>query len=143
MGTSLSTLGLVSKPTAQKPRTHHESVAPKRNRPGTNGPELTSTVQKLPPPSAAPLAESNLGVQLRSYSRAPVTVVAIDGEIDARNADHVSDYLAGFVHLDHPLVVDLSSIDFLGLDGYRVIVGFGAQRRIAQRAWAVVTSAAA
>lgn len=72
-----------------------------------------------------------------------MTVVAIDGAIDARNAEHVSDYLADFIHLDEPLVVDLSSIDFLGLDGYRVIVGFGAQRRIAQRAWAVVTSEAA
>ena len=98
------------------------------------------TIQKPTYTSTAQLEESDFGVQLRSYPRPPATVVAIGGEIDACNAEHVNDYLAGFIHLDHPLVLDLSGVDFLGVAGYRAIVGFGAQRRSAQRALALVTS---
>lgn len=91
----------------------------------------------VPTPRAS---EHFYGVRLSAEPHPPATVITIGGEIDAYNADYVSDYLAGFVRLGHPLVLDLSGVDFLGVAGFRAVLHFGAERRRADLHWALVTS---
>ena len=81
-----------------------------------------------------------LGVWLCSYPRPPATVIEVGGEIDAHNAQHVTDYLADFIYVDHPLVLDLSGVDFLGTAGFRAILQFAEECRRAKRHWALVNS---
>jgi hypothetical protein len=52
-------------------------------------------------------------VQLSSYPYPPATVIQIGGEVDTITSARVADYLFGFFHIGHPLVVDLSRVDFL------------------------------
>ncbi len=90
----------------------------------------------------APLAHGGpgLGVRLYSYLRRRATVIEVGGEIDAHNAQHVTDYLADFIYVGHPLVLDLSGVDFLGTAGFRAILQFAEERRRAERHWALVSS---
>ena len=81
-----------------------------------------------------------LGVRLCSYQRPPVTVIEVDGEIDAHNAQHVTDYFADFIYVGHPLVLDLTSVDFLGTAGFRAILQFAEECRLTGRHWALVSS---
>jgi anti-anti-sigma factor len=76
-------------------------------------------------------------------------VIEVGGEIDACNAQHVADYLVGFIHADYlvgfihgdpPLVLDLSGIDFFGTAGFRAILQFAEECRRAKRRWALVSS---
>jgi anti-anti-sigma factor len=67
-------------------------------------------------------------------------VITVGGEVDACNAERVSDYVVGFVHVDHPLVLDLGGVEFLGVAGFRAIIRFAAECRRAEREWALVTS---
>jgi len=75
-----------------------------------------------------------------SYPRPPATIITVSGEIDPANAEYVSDYIVGFVHVDHPLVLDLSGVAFLGPAGLRAVVRFAAACRRAERHWALVSS---
>ena len=60
-----------------------------------------------------------LGVWLCSNPSPPATVIEVGGEIDAHNAQYVTDYFADFIYVGHPLVLDLSGVDFLGTAGFR------------------------
>jgi anti-anti-sigma factor len=81
-----------------------------------------------------------LGVRLCSYPRRPATVIEVGGEIDAHNAQHVTDYLADFIYVGHPLVLDLSGVDFLGTAGFSAILQFAEECRRGERRWALVSS---
>ena len=80
------------------------------------------------------------GVRLSSQPRPPATLITMSGEIDACNADHVNDYIISFVHTDHPLVLDLSGVEFLGIAGLRAILRFAAERHALEQDWALVVS---
>ena len=86
--------------------------------------------------------ECGRGVRLSSRPRPPATVITVSGDVDVCNAEQVRDYIAGFVHVDQPLVLDLSGVKFLGIDGFRAVLGFAAACRRAKREWALVSSAA-
>src|ERR1700758_5771443 len=104
---------------------------------------LTSTLHHvLTHPETVPVAcgGSGLGVWLCSYPRSPATVIEVGGEIDAHNAQHVTDYLADFIYVSHPLVLDLSGVDFLGTAGFSAILQFAEECRRAGRHWALVSS---
>jgi anti-anti-sigma factor len=79
-------------------------------------------------------------VWLSSYPRPPATVIEVGGEIDACNAQQVTDYFADFIYVGHPLVLDLSGVDFLGTAGFRAILQFAEECRRAERHWALVSS---
>jgi anti-anti-sigma factor len=79
-------------------------------------------------------------VRLCSYPRPPATVIEVCGEIDAHNAQHVTDYLADFIYVVHPLVLDLSGVDFFGTAGFSAILQFAEECRLAERHWALVSS---
>jgi anti-anti-sigma factor len=104
---------------------------------------MTSTVHDvLTHTGTTPVARGGpgLGVRLCSYPRPPATVIEVGGEIDAHNAQHVTDYLADFIYVCRPLVLDLSGVDFLGTAGFRAILQFAEECRRAERHWALVSS---
>jgi anti-anti-sigma factor len=67
-------------------------------------------------------------------------MISVSGEVDAGNTDHVSDYVVGFVHVDHPLVLDLSGVEFLSVEGLRAVIRFAEECSRAEREWALVSS---
>ena len=67
-------------------------------------------------------------------------MITVSGEVDACNAEHVRDYVVGFVHVDHPLVLDLSGVDFLGDEGFWAVMRFAVDCWRALREWALVSS---
>jgi anti-anti-sigma factor len=81
-------------------------------------------------------------VQLSSYPRPPATVIEVVGDVDACDADHVAKYLFGFVHVDHPLILDLGGVGFMGVAGLRAVQLFAEKCRAAGRDWVLVTSQA-
>lgn len=106
---------------------------------------MTSTVQHvLTLTATTPIAhgDAGLGLRLYSYPRPPATVIEVGGEIDAHNAQHVTDYFADFIYVGHPLVLDLSGVDFLGTEGFSAILQFAEECRRAERPWALVGSRA-
>ena len=82
----------------------------------------------------------DLGLRLSSQPRPPATLITISGEIGAYNAERVNDYVLRFVHIDHPLVLDLSRVEFLGTAGLRAILRFAAERRTLGQDRALVVS---
>jgi anti-anti-sigma factor len=62
------------------------------------------------------------GARLCVYARSLGTVVRIDGEIDASNANNVAQAIRGFARLKTPLILDLSHLDFLSIDGFRALL---------------------
>jgi anti-anti-sigma factor len=81
-----------------------------------------------------------LGVWLCSYPHSHATVIEVGGEIDAHNAQHVTDYFADFIYVGHPLVLDLSRVDFLATAGFKAILQFADECRRRERHWALVGS---
>jgi anti-anti-sigma factor len=71
------------------------------------------------------------------YSRA--TVVAVNGEIDASNADPMSTDVADFISSGRPLVLDLSGVDFFGVAGFRALMKVADEFTMAGLNWALVT----
>jgi anti-anti-sigma factor len=70
----------------------------------------------------------------------PGVVVALSGEIDASNADQVSDYIHRSVPDCPAVIVDVSDVGFLGVQGLRALMAMGEQCGRAGVAWAVVAS---
>ena len=81
-------------------------------------------------------------MRLCSYTLRHATVIEVGGEIDAHNAQHLTDYFADFIYVGHPLVLDLSGVDFLGTAGLTAILQFAEECRRAERHLAVVSSRA-
>jgi anti-anti-sigma factor len=105
--------------------------------------EMTSPVQHvLTHTTDSPVARGGpgVGVRLYSYPRPSATVIEVSGEIDASNDQLVTDYFADFIYVGHPLVLDLSGVDFLGTAGFDAILQFDDECRRAQRHWALVGS---
>lgn len=56
------------------------------------------------------------------YARCLATVVRIDGEIDAANADDLTEAIRGFARLKTPVVLDLSRLCFVSVEGFRALL---------------------
>ncbi|ORV92383.1 sulfate transporter [Mycobacterium interjectum] len=82
------------------------------------------------------------GAQVRVHARSLATVLSIDGEIDASNADLVAEVVRRFARLKAPLVLDVSQLDFLGSAGLRVLLALNEEHRQAQLHNNVVSGAA-
>ncbi|MBV9089862.1 MAG: STAS domain-containing protein [Mycobacteriaceae bacterium] len=48
-----------------------------------------------------------------------LTIVSVAGDIDAANAESVVAHIRGFITPGRPLILDLSDLDFLGVEGVR------------------------
>ena len=73
----------------------------------------------------------------------PAVVVAVGGDLDASNADDVSAYVHRFVPHGPALVLDITDVGFLGVQGLRAVIGLVEECRRTGVACAVVASQSA
>ena len=71
------------------------------------------------------------GAHLFVYARSLATVVRIDGAIDASNAAHVAAEIRRFTKTRTPLILDLSRLDFLGIEGFQQLLALSHQQQTA------------
>ncbi|OBG40679.1 STAS domain-containing protein [Mycobacterium sp. E3198] len=62
------------------------------------------------------------GARLYVFARSLGTVLRVDGEIDASNANDVARAIRQFARLKTPLILDLSRLEFLSTDGFRALL---------------------
>ncbi|ORB73266.1 STAS domain-containing protein [Mycobacterium scrofulaceum] len=62
------------------------------------------------------------GAQLDVQAHALATVLRVQGEIDASNADLVAQAIRRFVRLRAPLILDLRRVEYLGSAGLRALL---------------------
>jgi len=82
------------------------------------------------------------GAQLHVHARSVATVLRIEGEIDASNADLVAQAIRRFARLKAPLVLDVSHLEFLGSAGLRALLLLDEEHRQARLHCNVVSGAA-
>jgi anti-sigma B factor antagonist len=82
------------------------------------------------------------GARLYVYAHSLGTVLRIDGEIDASNANNVAQAIRRFAGLKTPLILDLSHLDFLSVDGFRALLVLNREHRQARVPCSVVTGTA-
>jgi anti-anti-sigma factor len=82
------------------------------------------------------------GAQLYVYARSLGTVLRVDGEIDVSNAKDLAQTIRRFARLKTPLIVDLSHLDFLSLDGFRALLVLNREHQQARVHCSVVAGAA-
>lgn len=73
-----------------------------------------------------------VGAQLHVQARGLATVLRIDGEIDAANADLVAQAARRFVRLRVPLILDVSEVGYLGSAGLRALLLVDDECRLAR-----------
>jgi len=81
------------------------------------------------------------GAQLHVHARTAATVLRVDGEIDASNADQLGQEIRRFSQLKAPLILDLSQLDFLGVKGFRTVLILDCEHQRARLHWSVVSGA--
>jgi anti-anti-sigma factor len=82
------------------------------------------------------------GAQVHVHARSLATVLRIEGEMDATNADLVAQAIRRFTRLRAPLVLDVSHLDFLGSAGLRALLLVNEEHRQARLHCSVVSGAA-
>lgn len=82
------------------------------------------------------------GARLYVYARSLGTVLRVDGDIDASNANHVAQAIRRFARLKTPLILDLSHLDFLSIEGFRALLVLNREHQQARVHCSVVTGAA-
>jgi anti-anti-sigma factor len=82
------------------------------------------------------------GAQLFVSARSLGTVLRVDGEIDASNSGDVAETIRRFARLNTPLILDLSHLDFLSIDGFRALLVINNEHRRARIHCSVVAGAA-
>ncbi|KAA1251105.1 STAS domain-containing protein [Mycobacterium simiae] len=70
------------------------------------------------------------------------TVLMINGDIDAFNADCVLEHIRCFVPAGRPLIVDFSRVDFFAVHGLKNLLEFGQECDRYGANWALVASPA-
>lgn len=80
--------------------------------------------------------------RLHIHARSMATVLRVDGEIDASNADLVGQAIRRFARLKAPLIVDLSRLDFLSSAGLHTLLVLDGEHRAAGLHCGVVGGAA-
>lgn len=82
------------------------------------------------------------GARLYVYARSLGTVLRVDGEIDAANADQFAQTIRRFSRLKSPLILDMSQLDFMSLDGFRALLALNHEHQQARVHFSVVAGAA-
>jgi anti-anti-sigma regulatory factor len=80
--------------------------------------------------------------QILLYARSLATVLRIKGEIDACNAARVGTEIRCFTKMKTPLILDLSHLDFLGIDGFQELLALNHENRTAGLYCSVVAGTA-
>jgi anti-anti-sigma factor len=82
------------------------------------------------------------GAQMHVHARSVATVLRVEGEIDASNADLFAGAIRRFARLKAPLVLDVSHLDFLSSAGLRTLVLLNEEHQRARLHCNVVSGAA-
>jgi anti-anti-sigma factor len=82
------------------------------------------------------------GAWLTVHAHAGVIVIAIGGEIDASNIDELSRHARALVPESAKLIVDLTAIDFIAVEGLRALFALNSHCAGTGTAWALITSRA-
>jgi len=82
------------------------------------------------------------GARLYVHARSLGTVLRVDGEIDVLNAHDVAQTIRRFARLKTPLILDMSQLDFLSLDGFRALLALNRELQQARVHCSVVAGAA-
>lgn len=80
--------------------------------------------------------------RLHVYARSLATILRVDGEIDASNADSIAHEIRRFRRLKTPLILDLSHLDFLSVDGFRALLVLNHEHHKAGVHCSVITGSA-
>src|SRR5262245_13186714 len=78
------------------------------------------------------------GAKVHVRARSIATVLAIDGGIDACNADCFIEAIRRYSRLHAPLVVDLSHADFIGVAGFRALLIINDEHQETDLPWKLV-----
>jgi anti-anti-sigma factor len=70
------------------------------------------------------------------------TVITVDGELDAANADQLAVYVQGSVNRSKRVILDLRGLEFIGTAGFSALHRINVVCSGAQAYWAMVPSAA-
>jgi anti-anti-sigma factor len=70
------------------------------------------------------------------------TVITVDGELDAANADQLAAYVQRSVRHSRRVIVDLRGLEFIGTAGFSALLRINVACSGAQVYWAMVTSPA-
>ncbi len=82
------------------------------------------------------------GAQIHVHARSVATVLRIDGEVDASNADLITDVIRRFSRLKAPLILDLGGLDFLAGAGLRALLVLNEEHRQTRLRCSMVSGAA-
>lgn len=82
------------------------------------------------------------GATIHVHARSTATVLRIEGEVDASNADLIAEAVRRFARLRAPLVLDLGCLDFLAGSGLRALLVLNEEQQRAQLRCSVVSGAA-
>lgn len=82
------------------------------------------------------------GAHLFVYARNLGTVLRVDGEVDACNANDLTGAIRNFARLKTPLVLDLSHLRFVSVEGFRALLLLNDEFRKARVYCSVVGGAA-
>jgi anti-anti-sigma factor len=76
---------------------------------------------------------------MRAKTDTGLTVISIGGDIYASNADELSHYVSELVPDCGALIVDLSEIDFIALDGLHALIALNNQCARTGTTWALIS----
>ncbi len=78
------------------------------------------------------------GAAIEVRKHGPATLLVVTGEVDAANAHHFDSALRRLTGAERPVLVDLSGVGFIGVQGLRGLLQFDEQCRRSGTAWVLV-----
>lgn len=82
------------------------------------------------------------GAQIFIYARSLATVLRVEGEIDGSNANRVATEIRRFATMRTPLILDLSQLQFLGLEGFQQLLALNHEYQTSRLYCGIVTGVA-
>jgi anti-anti-sigma factor len=82
------------------------------------------------------------GARVRAHARSRATVAVVSGQIDACNADWLREMLRRCAVVSTALVLDMSGVDFLAVQGLNALLALDDECREAGVEWALIASPA-
>jgi anti-anti-sigma factor len=106
----------------------------------------TELPSPMPPPHSGLQSQPWVGHNARFAGRvlrSSVAVISAEGDIDASNADALTEYTLGRVNGYPGLVLDLSRLDFFGAEGFSALHRISVNCARVGTGWAIVPGSAA
>ena len=95
-----------------------------------------------PPPQSGTAFFECRGACLRAKTDTALTVISINGEIDASNVDEVSRRASEMASDCNTLIVDLAEVNFIALDGLHALFALNMHCALTGTTWSLIVSRA-